>query len=640
MTRLLTALLYAGLALVLTAPLSLHPASRVPWIDVDTDLYLWTLAWDAHAFLTRPLDIFDANIYAPARLTLAYSENLIGSALISAPIAWITGNPVLAMNVVTLLSTALCGLGAHVLARSIGLSRGAAVIAGLIFAFAPPRFMRIGQMHLVAIQWMPFALAFLHQYFNHARPRDLRLAVAFFSLQALTSGHGAVFTALAIGGLVIYHLLRGEPVAPLRRIKDVGVTGALALVPALLIALPYATVQQDIGLRRGLDEYPPANFGSFLASPTSIHAFILGLFPGAQVNETAMTFLFPGYVPLALAIVALVPDVVSAFRRTSRHSALHLLEFLIVAGTVLAVYGTWAGSIRVRAGDWVLLSMRSPMRAWVVVAALVVARLVLAKWIPIDPTGVVRQWRDRLRAGAAASRRGEVPFYASVLLVGTWLSAPPPIGLWPFVYWLPGFNFIRVPSRFGLLALLGLAMVAAAGFDRLMRSRATATGTRLAIVVSLLLVAEFWAVPLPTATYAVEIPELDRWLLNRPKPFTVAEVPVPPVEETGFDRRHALFMLHSMAHWQKTVHGYSGYRPPLHTELYESLRRFPDEDSLRRLEDLDVDYLVVHRDLYPRGMWPEMEERLLALAPRLRLVFENPEGQIYAFSGSSRTGSR
>jgi hypothetical protein len=40
----------------------------------------------------------------------------------------------------------------------------------------------------------------------------------------------------------------------------------------------------------------------------------------------------------------------------------------------------------------------------------------------------------------------------------------PPLGIWPLVYWLPGLNFIRVPSRFTILALLGLAVLAAFGF--------------------------------------------------------------------------------------------------------------------------------------------------------------------------------
>ena len=91
-------------------------------IAADTDLFIWSLAWDAHALVTQPLALFDANIYYPQARTLAYSENLLGGAMFSAPVWWVTGNPVLAMNVAALASCVLCGAGAWLLARRLGLS--------------------------------------------------------------------------------------------------------------------------------------------------------------------------------------------------------------------------------------------------------------------------------------------------------------------------------------------------------------------------------------------------------------------------------------------------------------------------------------------------------------------------------------
>ncbi|WP_332772324.1 hypothetical protein, partial [Phenylobacterium sp.] len=71
-----------ALTVLMAAPWSLHPATRVLLDAPDTHLYIWTLAWDAHAFVTNPFGIFDANIYYPLPNTLAYSENLIGSAFL------------------------------------------------------------------------------------------------------------------------------------------------------------------------------------------------------------------------------------------------------------------------------------------------------------------------------------------------------------------------------------------------------------------------------------------------------------------------------------------------------------------------------------------------------------------------------
>src|SRR5581483_5817930 len=109
----LSAVLYFALTLAFAYPLSLHPATRVLPVGADVNLYLWTLQWDVHALTHRPLSIFDANIYYPFRHTLAYSENLIGSAMLAAPILWIGGSPILALNIVALLSCVLCGAGTY-----------------------------------------------------------------------------------------------------------------------------------------------------------------------------------------------------------------------------------------------------------------------------------------------------------------------------------------------------------------------------------------------------------------------------------------------------------------------------------------------------------------------------------------------
>ncbi len=535
MPTLLAALGYAALTLVLTYPLGLALASRALATDPDANLFLWTLGWDLHALLRQPLAMFDANIYYPERLTLAYSENLLGNALLAAPAIWLTDNPVLAINVVALVSCVLCGLGAWLLARRLGLSASAAFLAGIVFAFAPPRFLRIGQVQLT-VHWLPFALAYLHTYFDLGRARDLRLAILFFTLQALSSGHGAVFTGLAMAGLVVYKLLGGAPLDLTRRVRDVGILGVVLLVPAVLAVVPYLLVQQEMGLRRSLSDYPPATAASFLASPTYMHRFVQGLF-GAAVNGTASAYLFPGLTPILLALAAFAPCV--------------------------------------------------------------------------RPIGAGVRW-----------------FYLAVTLVSFWLAAGPPIGLWPAVYWLPGFNFIRVPSRFTMLGVLGLAMLAAIGFERVRAAWRPTSGT--AVLASLLLLAEFAVMPLETRASQVAIPSVDRWLEGQPGPFAIAEVPVPRAEEPGWDRRQTEYMLHSMAHWQRTVHGYSGFRPPRHELLFRQLRTFPDEESLEHLRRLGVRYVVVHPDYYRPGAWPAVEERLRRFEDALRLEYQDDSGRVYS----------
>jgi hypothetical protein len=103
----------------------------------------------------------------------------------------------------------------------------------------------------------------------------------------------------------------------------------------------------------------------------------------------------------------------------------------------------------------------------------------------------------------------------------------------------------------------------------------------------------------------------------------IAEVPL------GDEQRYTQYMLHSTAHWQKTIIGYSGLRPPLHSLLYRQLRDFPDQASLDNLTELGVTYIVVHGDLYPPEEWRAVENRLHAFSARLSLLHTEGAGRVY-----------
>lgn len=532
-------IVYAVLTAVMTLPLSLRAGSTVVADLPDTHLYIWTLAWDTYAFLHQPLHIFDANIYYPFANTLAYSENLIGSALFAAPIIWLTGNMVLAMNLTALITCWLCGVGAYVLARRLHLSIAAAFICGLIFEFAPPRFIRLGQLHLTAVQWMPFCLAFLHTYLEQGRRRDLLLAIACFSLQALSSGHGAVYLFLSIVALLIWRVALGDRLRVTQRLRDVGAAGAYLLAPAVWVILPYRIAQNEAGLRRGYIADALPGIESFLASPTQFHQFLHATFLGAPDKEPA-AFLFPGILVLLLAT-----------------------------------------------------------------------------------TGVLTvSWRQRLRDNYTL-------FYLLVALGSLLMFVDWPIEIWKYVYWLPGFNFIRVPSRFILLVVLALAVLAGFAIERLAsRMRPGAQGA-LTLTLAVLLLGEFASFPFANVPYRVDVPAIDRWLATQPKPFVVAEVPVPSPGDLGsLERQQTSSMLHATAHWQKTIHGYSGIRRPFHDRLYLDLTEFPEGKSIDSLRGVGVTYIVVHTDQY-RDRWPMIEPRI-ARTPSLRLEHVEGAGRVYS----------
>ncbi len=528
---------YAVLTFLMALPFSLAPGSQVVADLPDTHLFIWTLAWDAHAFLTQPLHIFDANIYYPFANTLAYSENLIGSAFFAAPILWLTGNPVLAMNLTALLTCVLCGTGAFLLSRRLHVSVAGAFICGLIFAFAPPRFFRLGQLHMTAVQWIPFSLAFLHSYLEGGKRRDLLLAVACFSLQALSSGHGAAYLLVATIALLAWHAVFGGGLAIRQRLRDFGAAGAYLLAPAVWVALPYRIAQDEAGLRRGYLSNVQPGIESLLASPTRFHQYLEATFWGPFDRE-ADAFLFPGILVVLLAAIAIAS-------------------------------------------------------------------------------------KPRHRLGGAAA------FYSLIAVLSTLMFVEGPFELWRYVYWLPGLNFIRVPSRFIILTMLALAVLAGMGFDRIAARRSPNLRAIFAVLLSGFVLAEYWSYPFAGVPYQVNVPAIDRWLDTQPKPFVVAEVPVPSPGDLGaLERQQTQSMLHATAHWQKTIHGYSGIRRERHDQLYIELTAFPDATSINSLREVGVNYVVVHTDEYG-DRWPTVEEQI-GRTPALRLEHVEGAGRVYA----------
>jgi len=596
------AALYIALTILLAYPLALHPASGAMPGDPDTDLFIWTLAWNTHAVTTDPLSIFDANIYHPHPRTLAFSENLIGSTLFAAPVIWTTGDQLLALNVVALSSIVLSGLGAFLLARRLGLGMPAALLCGMIFAFSPARFFRLGQIHLTTIQWVPFCLAFLHAYLDGGRRRDLWIAIGLFTLQAFTSGHGAVFLVVAIVCVLAWRFALGEPVAPLQRLRDVGFPGVLLATPLLLLALPYRYVQQEFGLRRTLVDWETP-VSSFFASLTPLHNWIFNLMGVAFEDEPSVN-LFPGFLVITLAVAAFAiprhrpaaaPVPVPSPSRSPMEWLTAALTVLSVAAALVALYVHLEGPIRVRWGGSVIASARDPWRAWIVAALAAGLRILLTRKVPLAPVRRVAHLAAWRTAAGARWRTDPLPPYAILAILSILLAAGPPIGLWPLVYDLPAFNFLRVPSRFMLLAILGMAVMGAIAFDRLAARLNPRLRTLAIILAGALLVAECFTIPLPGhRPYGVEIPPADRWLATLPEPLVVAELPSDYFNE----RRQSTYMLHSMAHWQKTVHGHSGIRTPLHHDLYEKLRGFPSDASFDDITSVGVTNIVIHTDMY------------------------------------------
>lgn len=228
----------------------------------DPLLNSWILWWDVRALTTPGLSLFNAPIFHPSPLTLAYSEHMLVNALMAAPVLLLGGDALLAHNLVFLASFALCGLGAYLLAYELTGSRGAALIGALGFAFAPFRFGHLGHLQLQTAQFMPLVLLYLHRWAVAPSWRHILLMGLFWLLQILSCGYYALFISLAVGLFLLYYGLRGgwwRQGLRWRQMAAVGLAVGLLVLP---LFWPYMQVKKDLGFVRSAD-----NAASFAALP-------------------------------------------------------------------------------------------------------------------------------------------------------------------------------------------------------------------------------------------------------------------------------------------------------------------------------------------------------------------------------------
>jgi hypothetical protein len=610
--------LYAALTLALTWPVGISPAGHRMGGGADPSLYVWTIGWGAHALTSKPWAIFDANIFHPWQHTLAYSENLIGDAILAAPIIWLTDDPLAATNLIAVFTIFLSAIGGYWFGRTLGLSKPAAFLTGLIFAFTPPRFARLPQLHMTSIHWVPFALAFLQRYWTGGRARDLQGAVGFLSLQALTSGHGAALLVLGTTLLSLWHLAAGAPLALFKRVRDIGVVGVLLLLPAALAYIPYAQARRDVPLARVLDDVGVTAV-SWVSSPSHLHQWLLAAMPDWDwIRAQPDAYLFPGLVPLALALCAFVGGRTTPDGRRWRWLG-RVVTGLAWSQLAIAIAVAVNDSFILRIGGVRVLSAHG-WQPWAYTLVLFGIRWRMRHHAPLPSlAGLTR--------GLRTFAIGDVRWFAlGTTLFTIWMSIGPPWSVWQWLYWMPGLNFIRVPSRFTLLGFLTLAVLAGLGADRLWRRCTPHLRHGIVALLSVLCIVEFQMVPVDSRPFTLDIPEVDRWLNSQSKPFVVAEVPVSDSRDDSLRADHTVrYMLHTLAHFQPTVLGYSGVEPADYRPLYNSLIDFPNDDAITRLRARGVTWVVVHMEHYPASVRATIDARLRA-TPALVLAHEDAHG--------------
>lgn len=666
---------YVLITLAMTWPLAAGLTRRLPLDLGDPLLNCWILQWDLDHLLRilrgdwqALTGFWNANIFYPEPLALAYSEHLFAQAVQALPLYALTHNIVFCYDVLFLSTFVLSGLGAFLLARELTGSARAGFVAGLFYAFTPYRLCQLGHLQVLSSQWMPFALYAATRWAGALRSRGtgsepsggaepgrettgarrkahpwwLALAVV---AQNLSCGYFLLYFPPFLVAYVVWLVASRRVWRDARTWRQL--TAAALVVAALTLPflMPYLQLRQ-----RGVAPRPLSEVREYSADPTTYLRATNGLWlwPGGFADPLSTeAVLFPGFTPVALSVLALACLFVALRRRVQHREPLRGWRLGLAFAATLV--GLWAlalvrfelfagGKIwRVRNVSFFLADIRNVFTIAAAAGALV---LLLSA---------------RARAGARLALGSGRAFFAAAFFAAVWLSFGPQVttrglGLTgPTLYaWLyahvPGFDGLRVPARFGMLAMLFLAIVGGYGAAVLGRWRAA-----LPWVAAAFFLIESTSAPINVTALewkrqdgrpgTVSVADLDRLYAYiakmpafAPTGFGAASPKGTVVVEFPFANLHgetrAVFL--STLHRHPILNGYSGGFPASYEARKDVLQNpvAAGEPAWQALLDSGATCIVVHEWAFDNGNGPTFSRWLEAHGATLVAVMGSD--RIYA----------
>ena len=611
------ALVYSALSVALTWPLVLGLGSDVPGDLGDSLLNMWILGWGADhvpRLLTGSIgwsDFWNANIFHPDPLSLALSEHLFGQVLQILPVYWLTGNIILCYNLLFISTFALSAFGTYLLVRDLTGDKRAAFVAGLVYGFLPYRIASVPHVQVMSSQWMPFALYGINRFVTMGSKRALIGGTAALVMQNWSCGYYLLYFAPFVPLFAVHRMWTDDKLKDIRIWTSLAGAAGVTLVLTLPFLFPYQEAQRVFGLERPFGEIVQfsANVWSYITASENVKLWgkTLRFYPHGE-GET-----FLGFVPWVLALVAVFGTIrlkpnappsdsngggASAFRRiVPAFLLLVVITQLIAVLSVVLFGGFELGPI----------SARTPRR--------LLMQFVISLALLLGLSA-------RARIEAARMVRSPVTLALVATILAMWLSLGPlpnagearvsGFGLYGVLYeYVPGFNGVRVPARYAMIAGLFLAILAGFGMLRVL-SRVASGQTKAAIVsvFSAAILLEGAAIPMEInrtwSQYEAEPPARVMKYSEAPPVYAaVAALPAGtaitefPFGDAAWEIRYVYY---AAAHWRPITNGYSGSFPPRYKERVARLQRIAadPEAAWQSLKDSGTTHVVVHRNAFAK----------------------------------------
>lgn len=583
---------YFLLTVVMTWPTARHLTGAIPGDGFDGWQNYWNLWWVKEALLnlgTNPF--FTDYLYPPTGVSLLFHTLNIFNGWWTLPLQLNFGLAV-AYNSVVFVSFTLAGYGGYLLSLHTltrlnlpalpgrGL-RPAAFVGGLVFTMSPFHMAHLlGHMQVFSMIWPPFYILWLLRTLEPAQDtgreqwRNAAIACLFLVLATLVDWYHTLYL-LIFTALTFIWVVSRRWVAQ-RDVRRAPSTLLQPLLPALAIGLGFAVLLSPLLLPmiRTASNRPDLQTG--LAQNVTLSADLLAFITPSEMH--------PLWGEWATGLA-------DNFSTTTS-------ERLIFAGFIPLLLAIFAA---------IRLWSKAGVKFWVMVT-LVFFVLALGPFLHVG---------------------GEI------VAIGGWQIPLPYLLLY---YTVPFIGLTRSLSRYDLMVMLGLGVLAAIGLfqlqlllQRTRRGRAIPAFV-LPILATALICFEFLPAPYPISR--IDIPAFYRELSRDPAEYTIAELPM------NWDRPTPL--LHQTVHGKKLLTAYTSRDNPLElawrTPVLQQWRYLgPDiiDQPLALIAptifyDFNLRYIVLDYWQMPPGPEREATERWVAAAlPDASPIYDDGRLKVY-----------
>ncbi len=298
-------LVFLTLTIFITYPLIFHLGDFSVGIG-DEFVITWIQNWVIHALSNNPLKLFNANLYYPYNLTLAYSDLLLTTSIVAIVPLKIIGQPIATFNFTLISSFIFLGFSIFLLCFYLTRNFLASILGGILVIMSPFTLDKTTHLQILSVEFVPLAILFFLIFIQEQKIKYLAISLFFFVIQTYNSFMPGYFILFSYAVIFTYFLFYQQKKAKKlinKRTLSLFIT-SLALV--VFVSIPYFLVSKEFEYTRNIrDAIHFALQPEDLLYP-SIHTKLHDVLISLPINQVSQNNEFkPGYLGFVFTLLIL-----------------------------------------------------------------------------------------------------------------------------------------------------------------------------------------------------------------------------------------------------------------------------------------------------------------------------------------------